>query len=89
MSTLLTRVSLGLPVGRTVRRWCAVAAIVACVSVQSGCVVPIWSPSPDTRVRQLIYTSEGYRHIPNIWERIWGLDMPDVATPYRTHGGVI
>ena len=20
---------------------------------------------------------------------IWGLDMPDVATPYRTHGGVI
>ena len=56
---------------------------------QSGCIVPIWSASPDERVRQLIFTSEGYRHIPEIWERIWGLDMPDVATPYRTHGGVI
>ena len=56
---------------------------------QSGCIVPIWSASPDERVRQLIFTSEGYRHIPEIWERIWGLDMPDVATPYRTHGGVV
>ena len=41
------------------------------------------------RARELIFTSEGLRHIPEIWERIWGLDMPDVATPYRTHGGVI
>ncbi len=59
------------------------------MAVQSGCIVPIWSASPDERVRQLIYTSEGYRHIPEIWDRIWGFDMPDVATPYRTHGGVI
>ena len=54
-----------------------------------GCVVPIYSSSPDIRARQLIFTSENFRHIPEIWERIWGLDMPDVATPYRTHGGVI
>ena len=26
---------------------------------------------------------------PNDHERIWGLDAPDFATPYRTHGGVI
>ena len=56
---------------------------------QIGCIVPIYSSSPDIRARQLIFVSEGYRHIPEIWERIWGLDMPDVATPYRTHGGVI
>lgn len=56
---------------------------------QSGCIVPIWSASPDQRVRQLIYTSENYRHIPEIWERIWFLDQPDFETPYRTHGGVI
>jgi hypothetical protein len=56
---------------------------------QSGCFVPIWSPSPERRAKQLIYQSESMRHIPDIWERIWGLDMPDVATPYRTHGGVI
>ncbi len=59
------------------------------LTVSSGCIVPIWSASPDHRVRQLIYQSENYRHIPEIWDRIWGLDMPDLQTPYRTHGGVI
>ncbi|MBT5017173.1 MAG: hypothetical protein HON04_00330 [Planctomicrobium sp.] len=59
------------------------------LTVTSGCVVPIWSATPDERVRQLIYQSENYRHVPNIWDRIWGFDMPDLATPYRTHGGVI
>jgi hypothetical protein len=54
-----------------------------------GCVTPIYSSSPDIRAKQLINTSEGLRHIPEIWERIWGLDMPDTGTPYRTHGGVI
>jgi hypothetical protein len=56
---------------------------------QVGCIVPIYSSSPDVRARQLIFNSESYRHIPDIWDRIWGMDMPDVATPYRTHGGVI
>jgi hypothetical protein len=37
----------------------------------------------------LIYQSESLRHIPEIWERFWGLDLPDLATPYRVHGGVI
>jgi hypothetical protein len=59
------------------------------LAAQSGCIVPIWSASPDDRVRQLIYSSENYRHIPRIWERIWFLDQPDFQTPYRTHGGVI
>ncbi|RLS41476.1 MAG: hypothetical protein DWH81_05990 [Planctomycetota bacterium] len=59
------------------------------MSIQVGCIVPIWSPNPDFRVRQLIYQSESYRHIPEIWDRIWGFDLPDLATPYRTHGGVI
>lgn len=57
--------------------------------VQVGCVVPIYSSQPDVRVKQLIYVSEGLRHVNDIWERIWGLDTPDFATPYRTHGGVI
>lgn len=63
--------------------------LLGCSFGQIGCIVPIYSSSPDVRARQLIYASEGYRHIPEIWERIWSLDMPDVATPYRTHGGVI
>jgi hypothetical protein len=37
----------------------------------------------------LIYQAESLRHIPEIWERIWGLELPDLATPYRVHGGVI
>ena len=62
--------------------------LVGCLA-QLGCIIPIYSSTPDVRARQLIFSSETYRHIPEIWERMWGLDMPDVATPYRTHGGVI
>ncbi len=58
-------------------------------SLQVGCFVPIYSSSPDVRARELIYVSEDLRQIPEIWERIWGLDMPSLMTPYRTHGGVI
>ena len=63
--------------------------LTATLTVTSGCVVPIWHASPDRRVKELINQSETYRHVPNIWERIWFLDMPDSATPYRTHGGII
>lgn len=65
------------------------AGLLLTVALQVGCVVPMYSASPPVRARQLIYVSEGLRHVHDIWERIWGLDMPDVATPYRTHGGVI
>ncbi len=71
------------------RKLLLLIVLTATLTVSSGCVVPIWSATPDNRVRQLIYQSENYRHIPNIWDRIWGLDMPDLATPFRTHGGVI
>ena len=63
--------------------------LLACTAFTAGCAMPIWSPNPDVRARQLIYQSESLRHIPEIWERIWGLDLPDLATPYRVHGGVI
>jgi hypothetical protein len=70
------------------RKLVIIAAFFA-TTVSAGCFVPIYSSSPDVRARELIYASESLRQIPEIWERIWGLDMPDVATPYRTHGGVI
>ena len=63
--------------------------LLACAALNAGCAMPIWSPNPDIRARQLIYASESMRHIPEIWERIWGLELPDLATPYRVHGGVI
>jgi hypothetical protein len=66
-----------------------VGLLLASSVLSTGCALPIWSPNPDMRARQLIYQSESLRHIPEIWERIWGLDLPDIATPYRVHGGVI
>jgi len=65
------------------------ALLLVATIVDAGCIVPIYSSSRDQRARQLIFISEGLRHIPDIWDYTWGLDMPDVATPYRTHGGVI
>ncbi len=63
--------------------------LLASVTMELGCFLPIYSSSPDRRARQLIFQSESLRHIPNIWERVWAMEMPDLATPYRTHGGVI
>lgn len=63
--------------------------MLAISAVQIGCFVPIWSSSRDVRAKQLINASESMRHINEIWERIWFLDAPDLATPYRVHGGVI
>ncbi len=71
------------------RNLLALMVLAASVSFSSGCVVPIWSANPDIRVKEMIYQSENYRQIPEIWERIWFLDMPDLETPYRVHGGVI
>ncbi len=63
--------------------------VVAAAVPNMGCVIPIYSSNPDYRARELINTSENLRHIPEIWERAWFLDMPDFETPFRTHGGVI
>lgn len=71
------------------RKFFLAALLLTASIVPSGCAIPLYSSSPEVRTRQLVFVSEGLRHIPRIWERIWGFDMPDVATPYRTHGGVI
>lgn len=71
------------------RRLILTVVLLAVTAIDVGCIVPIYSSSSDRRARQLIFVSEGFRHIPDIWDRIWGLDMPDVATPYRTHGGIL
>ena len=63
--------------------------LLSSVVSQIGCVMPMYSSTPDIRAKELIYVSEGFRHIPEIWERMWYIDHPDFMTPYRTHGGVI
>jgi hypothetical protein len=71
------------------RKTALAGLVLVAAAIQIGCIVPIYSSSPDERTRQLTYVSEGLRHIPRIWERVWFLDLPDLMTPYRTHGGVI
>lgn len=71
------------------RKILTTVVLASALVAQSGCIVPIWHADPAERVRQMIYSSESIRQIPEIWDRVWGFDMPDVATPYRTHGGVI
>ena len=71
-------------------RQCIFAGLIMISAVlQVGCFLPMYSSSRDIRARELIFISEGLRHIPNIWERMWALELPDLMTPYRTHGGVI
>lgn len=71
------------------RKLVCLGFVLLAAAVQVGCIVPTYSADPTIRARQLIYSSESLRHIHDIWERTWGLDMPDLATPFRTHGGVI
>jgi hypothetical protein len=65
------------------------AAMLAVSLCEVGCIIPIYHTNRDERTRQLIYESENMRHVNEIWERIWFLNLPDIATPYRVHGGVI
>lgn len=71
------------------RKLLLTALLLTATYANVGCIVPIWSSARDIRARQLIFVSESLRHIPEIWERIWFLEAPDFATPYRTHGGII
>jgi hypothetical protein len=66
-----------------------VCAAMLLAGLSLGCILPIYSSNRDIRARQLIFHSEDLRQVPEIWERAWALEMPDVATPYRVHGGVI
>ena len=61
----------------------------ACLMGSTGCLIPMFSADPPLRAQQLIYVSEGLRHVLEEWERFWLLDKPDLLTPFRTHGAVI
>lgn len=71
------------------RRW--LCALLLCLSLTPmvGCILPIYSASPERRAEQLIYTSENLRNLILEWERFWFLDQPDHMVPFRVHGGVI
>lgn len=71
------------------RKW-ILSGLVACMlSVNVGCLLPLYSGDPARRARQLIFTSEDLSVILDEWERIWFLDQPSHMKPFITHGGVI
>ncbi|MDR2762985.1 MAG: hypothetical protein LBB88_10310 [Planctomycetaceae bacterium] len=55
----------------------------------SGCLLPVYSGDPETRISHLVNQSEGLRLIPDEWQRFWLLDQPNHMTIYRVHGGII
>jgi len=71
------------------RRVLQLALLTVCLSTSVGCLLPIYSATPERRVQQLLFTSEDLRMIVDEWERIWFLDSPSHLTPLRTHGGII
>jgi hypothetical protein len=71
------------------RRVLQLALLAVCLSSSVGCLLPLYSATPERRVQQLLFTSEDLRMIVDEWERIWFLDSPSHLTPLRTHGGII
>ncbi len=71
------------------RRVLQLALLFVCLSTSVGCLLPLYSATPERRVQQLLFTSEDLRMIIDEWERIWFLDSPSHLTPLRTHGGII
>jgi len=71
------------------RRVLQLALLTVCLSTSVGCLLPIYSATPERRVQQLLFTSEDLRMIVDEWERFWFLDSPSHLTPLRTHGGII
>lgn len=71
------------------RRFLATLLLGLSLGSSVGCFIPIYSPEPNRRAQQMIYTSEDLRALYDNWERIWFLDQPDHMTPQRVHGGVI
>lgn len=71
------------------RRVLQLALLTVCLSTSVGCMLPLYSATPERRVQQLLFTSEDLRMIIDEWERIWFLDSPSHLTPLRTHGGII
>ncbi|QDT59090.1 hypothetical protein SV7mr_15960 [Stieleria bergensis] len=71
------------------RRLLQIAFLTACISSTVGCFVPLYSPKPERRIQQLLYTSEDLRAFVDEWERFWLMDQPSHLTPIRTHGGIL
>jgi hypothetical protein len=70
------------------RRLLVALAAAGLIVSNSGCLLNIYSPDPNRRMRQLLNNSEDMRQISNEWERIWFLDQPSHMTPERVHGGI-
>jgi hypothetical protein len=69
-------------------RWLSLSVLSVVVLSNTGCLLNIYSPEPDVRMRQLLNNSEDLRQIGNEWQRIWFTDHPSHLTPERVDGGI-
>jgi hypothetical protein len=69
-------------------RWLSLIVLGVVVASNTGCLLNIYSPEPDVRVRQLLNNSEDLRQIGLEWQRIWFTDHPSHLTPERIDGAI-
>jgi hypothetical protein len=60
----------------------------ALVLSNSGCFINLYSSNPNTRMKELLNTSEDLRVMEAEWERIWFTNQPSHLTPERVDGAI-
>ena len=70
------------------RRLLLLGAVFVLTSLNTGCILPLYSPDPNERLKEELNQSENLRQIRQEWERFWLVDQPSHLTPDRVHGGI-
>jgi len=70
------------------RRWLILLLLAGLGLSNTGCLLNIYSPDPNQRIKELLNNSEDLRTIQEEWERIWFTDHPSHLTPNRVDGAI-
>ena len=70
------------------RRWLLLVLTAGLIVSNTGCLINVYSPDPNQRIKELLNQSEDYRSMQETWERIWFTDHPSHLTPNRVDGAI-
>jgi len=70
------------------RRLLLLGIVLAVTSLNTGCLLNMYSSDPNERMREELNQSENLRQLRKEWERFWMIDQPSHLTPDRVHGGI-
>ena len=70
------------------KRLAILLALSVTILSNTGCVMNMYSADDNIRTEQLLFQSEDYRAMRDIWRRFWFTDMPSHLNPQRVHGGI-